>query len=75
MFRGLGYVCVLMQLIFILNKITTNVFFEIPCKSEPMFTQPFTVHHGQVIIHICNVIFSSTQIIVLSLSNFVAQGS
>ena len=30
------YVCVLMQLIFILNKITTNVFFEVPCTSEPM---------------------------------------
>ena len=34
MFRGLGYVCVLIQLIFILNKITTDVFFEISCTHK-----------------------------------------
>ena len=50
MFRELGYVCALMQLL------TTDVFFEIPCTS--MFTQLNDI--SQYTMDMCAVIFSST---------------
>ncbi len=50
MFRELGCVCVLMQLL------RTDVFFEIPCTS--MFTRLSDI--SQYTMDMCVVIFSST---------------